>query len=173
MSTSSTTTVVVMGVSGSGKTTVATQAAEQLGWKYSEGDDFHPPANVEKMRAGHPLDDDDRWPWLRDIASWIGDREKLGESVVVTCSALKRAYRDLLADGHPSVVFCELVVPPEVLAERMAHRENHYMPASLLRSQLDTLQDLAPDERGFRVRVEGGEDRVLAEVLRELRPFLP
>ncbi|NIZ92251.1 gluconokinase [Kineosporiaceae bacterium B12] len=161
-----------MGVSGSGKTTVATGAAEALGWKYSEGDDFHPPANVEKMRSGHPLDDDDRWPWLRDIASWIGDREKLGESVVVTCSALKRSYRDLLSDGHPSVVFCELEVPAAVLADRMAHRENHYMPASLLRSQLDTLQPLQPDERGFVVPVEGGEDAVLAEVLRSLQRYV-
>ncbi|MGI4893535.1 MAG: gluconokinase [Janthinobacterium lividum] len=172
ISTAASTTLIVMGVSGSGKTTVATQAAERLGWKYSEGDDFHPAANVEKMRSGHPLDDEDRWPWLRDIASWIGDREKLSESVVITCSALKRVYRDLLADGHPSVVFCELVVPAEVLEERMAQRQGHYMPASLLRSQLETLQDLQPGERGFRVRVEGGEDRVLSEVLRELVPHL-
>ena len=166
------TTVVVMGVSGSGKTTVATQAAERLGWKYSEGDDFHPPANVEKMRAGHSLDDEDRWPWLSDIAVWIGDREKLGEDVVLTCSALKRAYRDLLSDGHPSVVFCQLVVPAEVLEERMRERRDHYMPASLLRSQLETLQDLQPDERGFQVRVEGGQDKVLADVLRHLQPYL-
>ncbi|WP_432521397.1 gluconokinase [Kineococcus sp. SYSU DK006] len=166
------TTVVVMGVSGSGKTTVATQAAERLGWKYSEGDDFHPPANVEKMRAGHPLDDEDRWPWLSDIATWIGDREKLREDVVITCSALKRAYREVLRDGHPSVVFCQLVVPAEVLEERMAHRRGHYMPASLLHSQLETLQDLQPDERGFQVRVEGGEEKVLADVLRHLEPYL-
>ncbi|NAZ80755.1 AAA family ATPase [Kineococcus sp. R8] len=170
MSNPPTTTVVVMGVSGSGKTTVATGVAEALGWKYSEGDDFHPPANVEKMRSGHPLVDEDRWPWLRDIATWIGDREALGESVVITCSALKRSYRDLLADGHPSVVFCMLEVPAAVLAERMAHREGHYMPASLLRSQLETLEPLQPDERGFVVPVEGGEDAVLAAVLRHLRP---
>ena len=166
------TTIVVIGGSGSGKTTVATQAAERLGWKYSEGDAFHPPANVEKMRAGHSLDDEDRWPWLSDIAVWIGDREKLGEDVVLTCSALKRAYRDLLSDGHPSVVFCQLVVPAEVLEERMRERRDHYMPASLLRSQLETLQDLQPDERGFQVRVEGGEEKVLADVLRHLEHYL-
>jgi gluconokinase len=167
-----TTTVVVMGVSGSGKTTVATGAAAALGWKYSEGDDFHPAANVEKMRSGHPLDDEDRWPWLRDIASWIGDRERLGESVVVTCSALKRSYRDLLADGHPSVVFCELEVPAAVLADRMAHREGHYMPASLLRSQLDTLQPLQPDERGLLAPLDGGEEAVLAQVLQHLQRYV-
>ncbi|NAZ76860.1 AAA family ATPase [Kineococcus sp. T13] len=169
---SRTTTVVVTGVSGSGKTTVATQVAERLGWKCSEGDDFHPQANVEKMRAGHPLADEDRWPWLSDIAAWIGDREALGEDVVITCSALKRAYRDLLSDGHPSVVFCQLVVPTEALEERMAHRRGHYMPASLLHSQLETLQDLQPDERGFQVRVEGGQEKVLADVLRHLEPHL-
>ncbi|WP_432510472.1 gluconokinase [Kineococcus sp. SYSU DK001] len=157
-----------MGVSGSGKTTLATDLARARGWTFAEGDEFHSAANVEKMRSGHPLTDEDRWPWLRSIADWIGERAAAGESVVVTCSALKRVYRDLLAGADPSVVFCELQVPDEVLADRMAHREGHYMPASLLRSQLDTLEDLAPDERGFRVRVHGGPADVLDEVLRHL-----
>ncbi len=163
-----TTTVVVMGVSGSGKTTVAQGIATARGWAHAEGDEFHPAANVEKMRSGTPLTDEDRWPWLRSIADWIGAREEAGESVVVTCSALKRAYRDLLAEDNPSVVFCELHVPAEVLEERLTQRTGHYMPASLLRSQLDTLEDLAPDERGFRVRVQGGPGEVLEEVLRHL-----
>ncbi|WP_432541801.1 gluconokinase [Kineococcus sp. SYSU DK002] len=157
-----------MGVSGSGKTTLATDLARARGWTFAEGDEFHSQANVEKMRSGHPLTDEDRWPWLRSIADWIGERAAAGESVVVTCSALKRVYRDLLAGPNPSVVFCELQVPDEVLEDRLAHREGHYMPASLLRSQLDTLEDLGPDERGFRVRVQGGPADVLEEVLRHL-----
>ena len=164
----STTTLIVGGVSGSGKTTVAQSVAAERGWVFAEGDDFHSAANVEKMRSGHPLDDEDRWPWLREIAAWIGEREAAGESAVITCSALKRAYRDLLSGPNPSVVFCELKVPGDVLAQRLAERKDHYMPASLLRSQLDTLEDLAPEERGFVVRVEGGPDAVLAEVLGHL-----
>jgi gluconokinase len=164
----SSTTVIVMGVSGSGKTTLAQDLATAKGWTYAEGDEFHSEANVAKMASGHPLTDEDRWPWLQSIADWISAREAAGESVVVTCSALKRVYRDLLAEDNPSVVFCELQVPTEVLEQRMAERKNHYMPASLLRSQLDTLEDLHPDERGFRVRVQGGPDHVLNEVLRHL-----
>ncbi|MEZ0166377.1 gluconokinase [Kineococcus sp. LSe6-4] len=158
------TTVIVMGVSGSGKTTLAQDLAKTRGWTYAEGDEFHSRANVEKMRSGQPLTDEDRWPWLRSIAAWISEREAVGESAVVTCSALKRAYRDLLAEGNASVVFCELKVPDEVLQDRLTHREGHYMPASLLRSQLDTLEDLQPDEPGFRVRVQGGPAQVLDEV---------
>ena len=157
-----------MGVSGSGKTTVARGVAQRCGWEFAEGDDLHPAANVEKMRAGVPLQDEDRWPWLRAVGAWIGEREALGRSVVVTCSALKRSYRDLLREGRPAVRFCELVVPPDVLAERLARRSGHYMPASLLSSQLATLEDLWPDEPGFRVSTLGGPDAVVAEVLRRL-----
>src|SRR5688500_8429764 len=103
-----TTSIVVMGVSGSGKSTVAAGLVERLGWEFAEGDDFHPRENVEKMRSGLPLDDDDRRPWLRSLADWIGEREQAGTSVVVTCSALKRSYRDVLRDGHPSVWFAHV-----------------------------------------------------------------
>ncbi|MFB9377471.1 gluconokinase [Kineococcus gynurae] len=157
-----------MGVSGSGKTTVAEGIAAERGWPFAEGDDFHPEANVEKMRSGHPLTDEDRWPWLRTIAGWISERQEAGESVVVTCSALRRVYRDLLREQNPSVVFCELKVPDAVLADRLAHRQGHYMPASLLRSQLDTLEDLGEDEPGFTVLVDGGPDEVLRKVLAHL-----
>ncbi|GAA4963131.1 gluconokinase [Kineococcus glutinatus] len=160
--------MIVMGVSGSGKTTVAQGVAESLGWRYAEGDDFHSAANVAKMAAGHPLDDDDRWPWLASIATWIGEREVEGTSSVVTCSALKRRYRDLLRDGHPSVRFCELEVAESVLAERLAERTDHYMPASLLRSQLDALEPLAEDEPGFVVPVTGGPEETLRQVLERL-----
>ncbi|NAZ85752.1 gluconokinase [Kineococcus indalonis] len=157
-----------MGVSGSGKTTVAQAVSRARGWEYAEGDDFHPRANVDKMRAGTPLDDEDRWPWLRAVAAWIGEREADGESVVVTCSALRRAYRDLLREGHPSVRFCHLTVPEAVLAERLAARRGHYMPASLLHSQLETLEDLQPDEPGFQVLEQPTPEDVVAEVLRRL-----
>jgi len=137
-----------MGVAGAGKTTVAAELVRILGWPALEGDDLHPPANVAKMAAGTPLDDADRLPWLRAIAHWIGRREEAGDNAVVTCSALRRSYRDVLRDGHPSVWFAHLAAPQDVLARRMATRKGHYMPAGLLQSQLETLEPLAPDEPG-------------------------
>ena len=163
-----TTTIVVLGVSGSGKSTVAATLVDRLGWEFAEGDDFHPPANVAKMRAGHPLDDDDRWPWLRSLAAWIGAHEKAGRNVVVTCSALKRSYRDLLRDGHPSVWFAHVTVAPELLRERIEHRTGHYMPASLLDSQLATLEPLADDEPGARISGAESPPSVVDEVLAAL-----
>jgi gluconokinase len=162
---SGTTSVVVMGVSGSGKSTVAAVLVERLGWVFAEGDDFHPPANVAKMRTGHPLDDDDRRPWLRALATWIGEHERAGRSVVVTCSALKRSYRDLLCDGHPSVWFAHVTVDPEVLRQRIGHRTGHYMPASLLDSQLATLEPLQDDEPGARISGNGPPDAVVDHLL--------
>jgi len=138
-----TTTIVVMGVSGSGKSTVAATLVDLLGFEFAEGDEFHPPANVEKMRAGIPLDDEDRWPWLRTLAAWIGDHEQAGRSDVVTCSALKRVYRDLLRDGHPSVWFAHVAVDADTLRERLGKRTGHYMPPSLLDSQMATLEPLS------------------------------
>jgi gluconokinase len=157
-------TVVLMGVSGSGKSTVMGRMVERLGWASAEGDDFHPAANVAKMASGHPLTDEDRWPWLRALATWIGEREAAGENAVVTCSALRRAYRDLLRDGHPSVRFVHLVVDPEVVARRMEQRSGHYMPPSLLASQLETLEALQPDEPGFVVSGELPPDQIVNEV---------
>ena len=127
-----TTTIVVMGVSGSGKSTVAAELVARTGWVFAEGDDFHPEANVAKMHAGTPLTDDDRWPWLAAVAAWIGEQESAGLDAIVTCSALKRAYRDVLRDGHPSVWFAHITVPPDVLGDRLAHRTGHFMPPSLL-----------------------------------------
>lgn len=163
-----TTTIVVMGVSGSGKSTVAATLVDRLGWEFAEGDDFHPAANVEKMRAGQPLDDDDRRPWLRSLAAWIGTQEVAGRSVVVTCSALKRAYRDLLRDGHPSVWFAHVTADPEVIRDRIEHRTGHYMPGSLLDSQLATLEPLADDEPGARVSGSGSPPSVVTELLAAL-----
>src|SRR3954470_15756464 len=142
------TTIVVMGVSGAGKSTVAAELVSRLGWDFAEGDDFHPPENVEKMRSGHALTDEDRWPWLRRLAAWIGEHEAEGRPAVVTCSALKRAYRDVLCDGHPSVCFAHVRADPGLIRDRVEHRSGHYMPPSLLGSQLDILEPLQPDEPG-------------------------
>jgi len=143
---------------------VAQALAESTGWPMAEGDDFHPPANVEKMRSGHPLTDSDRRQWLSAIADWIGASEQAGHSSVVTCSALNRSYRDLLRDGHPSVSFCQLEAVTGTLRARLQARKSHYMPASLLDSQLATLQSLEDDEPGGRVDAEGDPASVLEAV---------
>jgi gluconokinase len=157
-------TVVVMGVSGTGKTTIGRAVADREGWPFAEGDQFHPDANVAKMRQGIPLDDDDRWPWLHAIADWIGEQEASGRSAVVACSALKRSYRDLLTAGHPSVWFAHLTAPEAELDRRLRSRPGHYMPASLLPSQLHTLQPLEPDEPGAVIHDEGNVTDVVSLV---------
>ena len=141
--------VVVMGVSGSGKSTVAKGLSTVLGWEFAEGDAFHPEANVAKMRSGTPLTDEDRWPWLEAIGAWISRKESRGESAVVTCSALRRVYRDRIRAVAPDVVFVHLHGSRELLAERAAARTDHFMPAALLDSQLATLEPLGDDEPGL------------------------
>jgi gluconokinase len=163
-----TTSIIVMGVSGSGKSTVAEKLVERLGWEFAEGDDFHPEPNVAKMRAGIALDDEDRWPWLRTLAGWIGEREKAGLSVVVTCSALKRSYREVLRDGHPSVWFAHVTVDAELLRDRLEKRTGHYMPSSLLESQLALLEQLEDDEPGAAVSGAGSPDDVVEQLLAAL-----
>lgn len=140
------TVIVVMGVAGSGKTTVGQDLAGRLGVEYAEADRFHPPANIEKMSAGHPLTDEDRWPWLRAIARWIHEHQAIGG--VVSSSALKRGYRDVLRSGG-DVWFLHLDGPRELLAQRMLGRSGHFMPVSLLDSQLADLEPLSSDERGY------------------------
>jgi gluconokinase len=159
------TCIVVMGVSGSGKSTVAAGLVERLGWEFAEGDDFHPPANVDKMRSGTPLDDEDRWPWLRTLAAWIGEHEQAGTSAVVTCSALKRAYRDVLREGHPSVWFAHVTADRELLSERVERRTGHYMPPSLLDSQLALLEPLGDDEPGAAISGAGAPEEVVTQLL--------
>jgi gluconokinase len=163
-----TTSIVVMGVSGSGKSTVADGLVERLGWPFAEGDEFHPAENVEKMRAGRPLTDDDRWPWLRSLAGWIGEHEATGQSVVLTCSALKRVYRDVLCEGHPSVWFAHVTADAALIRERLEHRSGHYMPASLLDSQLALLEPLHDDEPGASISGAGAPDVVVDELLAAL-----
>jgi gluconokinase len=164
-----TTTVVVMGVSGSGKSTVMGVLAHDLGWATAEADEFHSPANVEKMRSGTPLTDADRQPWLEAIASWVGRRERAHENAVVTCSALKREYRDLLRRGHPSVWFAHLVVPSTEIEDRLALRRGHYMPASLLNSQLEALEPLEEDEPGAVIAASRPTGEIAAEILEQLK----
>lgn len=160
--------LVVMGVSGSGKSTVAVRLQERLGWPFAEGDDFHPPANVAKMSAGTPLHDEDRWPWLRALAGWIAEHDARGQSTVMTCSALRRVYRDVLRRGSRGVYFVHLVGEQTLLQERMGGREGHYMPLALLQSQLSTLEPLAPDEPGLVCDVSRAPEEIAAEVLAHL-----
>lgn len=145
--------LVVMGVSGSGKTTVAALLAGRLGWEYEDGDDFHPPENVAKMRSGTPLTDADRWPWLQAIAGWIDATRSGGRHGVVACSALRRAYRDVLLGDRPDVRLVYLQGDKQLIAARQAARLNHYMPATLVDSQFAALEEPMPDEHPIVVSV--------------------
>jgi carbohydrate kinase (thermoresistant glucokinase family) len=162
--------VIVAGVSGSGKTTVGTLLAVRLGWRFADADDFHPAANVAKMRAGIPLTDEDRWPWLRVIAAWMDERIARGEPAVVGCSALKRSYRDLLLDGRPAARMVFLAVDREVLARRLAARHGHFFPGRLLGTQLDALELPQPDERVLSVVPEGDPEATVASIIAILFP---
>jgi gluconokinase len=139
--------VVVMGVSGTGKSTLGTALATRLGVPYADGDSFHSSANVAKMAAGVPLTDDDRWPWLLTIGGWLHAHRASG--AVVSCSALRRAYRDALTHAAPQTTFLHLRGDPALIRQRMAERATHFMPLSLLDSQLAQLEPLGPDERGM------------------------
>ncbi|MGW8065667.1 gluconokinase [Streptomyces ziwulingensis] len=150
--------VVVMGVAGTGKTTIGPLLAARLGVPYAEGDDFHPPANIAKMTAGTPLTDEDRLPWLDAIGGWAHERAGLGG--VVSSSALKRSYRDRLRAAAPGVVFVHLTGSRELIEDRMSHRQGHFMPTALLDSQFATLQPLEPDEAGVAVDVTGAPEEI-------------
>ena len=161
------TVLVLMGVSGSGKSTIAGVLAGRLGWDLAEGDDLHPEANVAKMAAGQPLTDADRAPWLVRVAAWIRAHTEAGRPGLITCSALKRRYRDeLRGDG---VVFVYLAGTHDQIARRLAARHGHYMPASLLDSQLDTLEPPGPDENAIRVDVGGSPQDEAAEIITRLQ----
>lgn len=164
--------VVVMGVSGTGKTTVAEMLAEAMNWPFQEGDALHPPANVEKMRSGQPLNDDDRAPWLKVCRDWLASQVKGGHGAVLTCSALKRCYRDILAKDIP-VQFIYLKVDPEVVKERLAARVGHYMPPTLLPSQFATLEEPTDDEPVIRIPGDAGPDILLQRILERLRQVPP
>ena len=138
--------LIVAGVSGSGKTTVGAMLAGRLGWRFADADEFHPAANIEKMRAGTSLTDDDRWPWLRAIGAWMDERIARNESAVITCSALKRSYRDMLLGGRPQVRMVFLAADRQVLARRLAARHGHFFPQQLLGTQFADLELPRPDE---------------------------
>lgn len=157
--------LVVMGVSGSGKTTVAQLLADRLDRPFAEADDFHPEANVAKMAAGTPLDDEDRRPWLRTMRDWLSEQAAAGRSTVITCSALKVAYRDVLREAQGRVRFVHLSAPGELIGDRMEHRSGHFMPPSLLPSQLSTLEPLTADEDGVTVAVDATPAQVAEAAL--------
>ncbi len=161
-----------MGVSATGKSSVARRLAEIHGCDFVEGDDLHPRANVTKMEAGDPLTDEDRWPWLTRVAETMREQADAGRSSVVTCSALKRAYRDRLREDVSDVWFLHLHAPAEVLADRMSQRTRHFMPVSLLDSQLATLEPLAADEHGRVVDVTPPLDDVVAAASQALTDLL-
>jgi gluconokinase len=160
-----------MGVSGTGKTSVGERLAAILGAQFLEGDAYHSDANIAKMNAGVPLDDDDRLPWLGTLARLVTAWDDDEMSTVVTCSALRRRYRDVLraAVPAPRLVFVHLHAPYDVLADRMSRRTGHFMPPSLLRSQFDTLEPLEPDESGIVLDVSSALDDVMAAALAAVR----
>jgi carbohydrate kinase (thermoresistant glucokinase family) len=162
--------IVVMGVSGCGKSTVGRVLAERLGWVFQEGDDLHPATNVAKMRAGVPLTDEDRRPWLDCVAAWIEGRLAAGESGVVACSALKRSYRERLVRVG-GVVLVRLAVDRRTLEERLAGRRGHYMPSALLASQLETLEEAGADEGVIRVDAVRPAGEIVTALLEGLAPL--
>ena len=161
--------IVVMGVASSGKTSLGERLAERLGWPFRDADSFHPPENVAKMSSGTPLTDEDRKPWLAAIAAWIDDLRTNGGNGIVTCSALKRAYREVIVGNRPDVTLVYLRGSRELIGERMAARQHHFMPPALLDSQFATLEEPGADEKPLVVQVEASKEAIVAQVLRELR----
>jgi gluconokinase len=160
--------LVVMGVSGSGKSTIAERLAARLGWRCEDGDKYHPAANVAKMSAGHPLTDEDRWPWLQAIADEIDRTCKQSERAVIACSALKRAYRDVLVHGRSDVRIVFLNGTQELIAGRLAARKGHFMPPGLLTSQFKTLEPPQPTERPITVSIDAPVEAIVDAIIRQL-----
>jgi carbohydrate kinase (thermoresistant glucokinase family) len=160
--------IIVMGVSGSGKSTIGALLAEALGWPFADADGFHPAANVAKMAAGQPLTDEDRWPWLDAITAHIGASRTAGQPVVVACSALRRAYRERLRAGLSDLIFLHLAGAPEVIATRQAARQGHFMPPSLMASQFATLEDPAAEADAVKVSVSASPHEVVGNILSSL-----
>jgi gluconokinase len=161
--------LIVMGVSGSGKSTIGEKLAERLGWTFEDGDRFHPAANVAKMSAGHPLTDEDRRPWLQAIADEIDRVCKAGERAVIACSALKRAYRDILVHGRDDVRIIFLNGTPDLIAARLAARKGHFMPPGLLASQFGTLEPPLDSENPVTVSIDAPVEAIVDDIVRLLR----
>jgi gluconokinase len=164
--------LIVAGVAGSGKTTVGALLAGRLRWRFADADTFHPEANIAKMRAGIPLSDEDRLPWLRAVQDWMDTRIADGQSGVITCSALKRAYRADLLDGRPAATMIFLMVSREVLDRRLLSRPGHFFPEKLLASQLAALEPPTPEERQVQtVLAEGDAPQTAAKIIAALWPY--
>lgn len=161
--------LVVMGVSGSGKSTIADWLAVRMGWRYEDGDKFHPSGNVAKMSAGQPLTDEDRWPWLQAIADEIDRLSGTGQRAVVACSALKRAYRDILVHGRDDVRIIFLNGTQDLIASRLAARKGHFMPPGLLASQFKTLEPPRPDERPITVSIDAPVEAIVDDIVSQLK----
>jgi gluconokinase len=160
--------LVVMGVTGSGKTTVASILARDLHWSYQDGDSLHPLSNIEKMKAGRPLTDGDRAPWLEKVAEWVDQHLDAGSSGIITCSALKRSYRDVINRRGSGVVFVFLSAAKETIAARLSARRDHFMPPTLLESQVADLEEPSPDEPALRVDASAAPDVIAETVMAEL-----
>ena len=160
--------IVVMGVSGAGKTTVGRMLAERMGAGFLEGDRFHPPANIAKMQRHEPLSDEDRWPWLDRLAAELHAAQDQGRSLVLTCSALKRRYRDRLRTGAPNLQFVFLHGDPGVIEARLKARKGHFMPPALLASQFDALELPGSDESAVTVSIDGTPAEIVANVMRAI-----
>ena len=161
--------LIVMGVSGSGKSTIADRLAARLGWRCEDGDRFHPASNVAKMSAGHPLTDEDRWPWLQAIADEIDRVCQAGERAVIACSALKHAYRDILVHGRSDVRIVFLEGTQDLIAGRLAARKGHFMPPGLLTSQFATLEPPETSEHPVTVSIDASVEAIVDDILRQLK----
>ena len=161
--------LILMGVSGSGKTTIGQQLAARIGWRYEDADTFHPASNVAKMSAGQPLTDEDRWPWLRAIADEIDRAVAAGERVVIGCSALRRVYRDLLVHGRSDIRIIYLDGTRDLIAGRLGERKGHFMPPGLLTSQFKTLEPPTPDEHAMTVSIDAPVDSIVDDILKQLK----
>ncbi len=161
-------TLVVMGVSGSGKSTIGEKLAQRLGWSYEDGDKFHPSSNVAKMSAGQPLTDEDRWPWLQAIANEIDRVCEAREQAVIACSALKRVYRDILAHGRKDVRVIYLKGTQDLIANRLAQRKGHFMPPGLLASQFKTLEPPDASENPVTVSIDAPVETIVDDIVRQL-----